>query len=175
MNLKNTFKILSFVFIISGLFLFVNSQTHITGAVIGFSESNYSFKSMMWGICLIGVAGILFLVGEAEETKDKKIKLTSTINNYDNLIKLAKNSADNQQVQKGLNHLIKELSKDNLEAGIGTKHLFKDIFYLRGRNGERVFYRKAKENNHEINYEIVGKASKHTEDKVINALKKIYF
>lgn len=61
--------------------------------------------------------------------------------------------------------LIKQYLGGNHNPGIGTKNLFKDIFYLRARDGGRVFSRKTK-----CGIEILAKASK----EVIKILMDMY-
>ena len=46
-----------------------------------------------------------------------------------------KEMGKNERIQQEANHLIDELSKGNENPGLGTKNLFKDVSYLRGRNG----------------------------------------
>lgn len=86
------------------------------------------------------------------------------------LKKLAKESIRNEDVQREIDALIKQLHAGNLSAGLGTKSLSgTDIFYLRGRNGSRLFVRK--ENDLFV---IVGKSSKENEQKVMNKLRTLY-
>ncbi|MBQ4523013.1 MAG: hypothetical protein IJA10_08705 [Lachnospiraceae bacterium] len=75
----------------------------------------------------------------------------------------------NERIQKEANHLINELLGGNTNPGLGTQNLFKDITYLRGRNGARIFYRTTNEG-----CEILAKANKANEQTVINILKKLY-
>jgi hypothetical protein len=65
--------------------------------------------------------------------------------------------------------LTSQLARGNLNPGIGTKHLFGDVFYARSRDGARVFFRQG-----EGGIEILAKASKHNESRVINMLEGIY-
>ena len=85
------------------------------------------------------------------------------------LIKAAEEMRKNERIQQETNHLINELLGGNTNPGLGTKNLFKDITYLRGRNGARIFYRTTNEG-----YEILAKANKANEQMVINILKKLY-
>jgi len=71
--------------------------------------------------------------------------------------------------QKLMQCCISELLKGNENPGLGSKNLFKEVYYLRGRNGARIFYRKTA-----IGFEILGKADKANEQTVINILKKLY-
>ena len=59
--------------------------------------------------------------------------------------------------------------KGNKNPGLGSKHLSGDIYYLRGRNGGRVFYRMVDDT-----MDILGKATKANEQKVINLVLKIF-
>ncbi|OPH56250.1 hypothetical protein BC351_29160 [Paenibacillus ferrarius] len=75
----------------------------------------------------------------------------------------------NQMVQKEADELVAKFLSGNTNPGLGTKNLFKDIYYLRGDEGARVFYKMA---NGEM--QILAKASKANEDKVIKILTDIY-
>lgn len=75
----------------------------------------------------------------------------------------------NERIQQEANHLIEQLASGNMNLGKGSKNLFKDINYLRGDNGARVFFRQTKDG-----IEILEKASKANEQKVINLLHKLY-
>ena len=112
--------------------------------------------------------------GQAKQTKTKnkegsKLELTSSIDKDPRLVKAAKEMGKNERIQQEANHLIDELSKGNENPGLGTKNLFKDVSYLRGRNNTRVFYRRTA-----TGYEILGKADKANEKTVINIINKIY-
>lgn len=74
-----------------------------------------------------------------------------------------------RSVQKSIDALTDQLRAGNLNPGIGTKNLFKDIFYARARDGARVFYRQTSEG-----IEILAKANKANESQVIGTLHKIY-
>ena len=43
-----------------------------------------------------------------------------------------------RNVQEGLDQLVNQLQKGNMNPGIGTKHLFKDIFEARARIGSDI-------------------------------------
>ena len=75
----------------------------------------------------------------------------------------------NQAVQREANHLLEQLSKGNFNPGTETRNLFKDICYLRGDKGARIFDRIR---NGVV--EILGKSSKANETKVIKILTKMY-
>jgi len=72
-------------------------------------------------------------------------------------------------VQKSIDDLTTRLGQGNMNPGIGTKHLFDNIFYARARDGARVFFRQVGDT-----VEILGKATKHTEAQVIKALEALY-
>jgi hypothetical protein len=94
-------------------------------------------------------------------------KIVSKIGNHPTLVKAAETAGTS--VQRGIDSLTSQLAKGNLNPGIGSKHLFKDIYYARARDGARVFFRQVGNT-----VEVVAKASKHNEQQVINALKSIY-
>jgi hypothetical protein len=68
-----------------------------------------------------------------------------------------------------MDNLGAQLARGNLNPGIGTKHLFGDIFYARSRDGARLFFRQAGEN-----IELLGKATKQNESRVIRMLEEAY-
>jgi hypothetical protein len=73
------------------------------------------------------------------------------------------------RIQEEVNSLIKSFLSGNTNPGLGTKHLINDIYYLRGRNGARVFFRMV-----DNTMEILGKAYKGNEQKVIDLVKKVF-
>lgn len=75
----------------------------------------------------------------------------------------------NERIQSEANHLVNELMSGNTNPGIGSKSLFKDINYLRGRNGARVFFKQTSDG-----FEILAKANKANEQTVIKILESIY-
>ena len=83
------------------------------------------------------------------------------------LTKLAQESGG--AVQKSIDSLTAQLAKGNLDPGIGTKHLAGNIFYARADDGARVFFRAVKNG-----LEILGKAYKNNEQKVIDRVLKVF-
>lgn len=75
----------------------------------------------------------------------------------------------NNAVQQEANELINKFLAGNANPGLGTKNLFGNINYLRGRDGARVFYRIINGS-----MEILAKSSKANEQEVINILKGLY-
>jgi len=75
----------------------------------------------------------------------------------------------NQSVQQEADELIQKFLKGNTNPGLGSKNLFENVSYLRGKNGARVFYRM---NDNKM--EILGKSSKANEQTVINVLRELY-
>ena len=85
---------------------------------------------------------------------------------------LAEEATNDQKIQRGIDHLAYELAKGNLEVGLGKPGHIEDtnIFYLRARNGARLYYRQTADG-----YEIVGKSKKgKNQEKTITALKEYY-
>ena len=87
------------------------------------------------------------------------------------LVREAEIMGKNQKTQIEANHLINQLSLGNRNTGIGSKSLkgCRNVSYLRGDKGARIFYRETKEG-----IEILGKANKKNEQKVIDILKTMY-
>lgn len=159
------FRKLSTILFLFSIFIIINSKIEFTGAVVGVVGNIIS--NGFAGLFLILVSGILFFI---EGFRD--IKIRSSINKHKNLCDFAEEATNNRKVQKSIDHLTNELVKGNLEAGLGKPgHIDNtNIFYLRARNGARLYYRRISNG-----YEIVGKSSKgRNQDNVMNALRKIY-
>ncbi|EJW17261.1 hypothetical protein M5X00_03490 [Paenibacillus alvei] len=95
----------------------------------------------------------------------------SIINRTPNLVKAAEKMGKDPKVQKEANDLIAKFLAGNKNPGLrtGTKNLFKDISYLRGEKGARVFFRMEKDE-----MVILAKANKHNEQTVIDILTDLY-
>jgi hypothetical protein len=101
------------------------------------------------------------------------ITLSSSIKDNPSLLRLTEDAVNDQAIERELNNLIKQLSRGNFEAGLGRPgHISgTSVFYLRGRNGGRLYYRKTGENQ----YQIVAKSAKgRNQDQVINKIKDDY-
>ena len=109
------------------------------------------------GIPLLG-AGILFFT-----------KVRSGMRGNPQLEREAERMGSNKAVQDEANELIRKYLEGNHNPGLGTKSLFKDIMYLRGRQGARIFFRITGGV-----MEILGKASKANEQKVIKILTDLF-
>ena len=96
-------------------------------------------------------------------------EVKSLIGDSPALSREAEKAGKNVKVQNEINDLINKFLSGNENPGIGSKNLFKDICYLRGREGARVFYRIK-----DGIMEILGKASKANEQQVINIIKKLF-
>ncbi|MGB7069310.1 MAG: hypothetical protein WBD22_07430 [Pyrinomonadaceae bacterium] len=100
-------------------------------------------------------------------TSGTGLKIVSRIDEVRGLSKAAEVAGTS--VQNGLDSLVGQLAKGNLNPGIGTKKLFGEISYARARDGARVFFREVGDG-----IEILAKASKKNEDEVIRMLKNTY-
>ena len=78
---------------------------------------------------------------DPNKLKDVISGVRSLINQDKGLINAAEEMGKNQRVQQEANDLVQQFLNGNKNPGIGSKNLFKDINYLRGRNGARIFYR----------------------------------
>ena len=86
------------------------------------------------------------------------------------LTKLAQQAGNNQVVQRDLDNLAAQLARGNMNPGIGTKALTgTDILYARSASGARLFFRYV-----DGGVEIVAKASKSNESRVIARLIQLY-
>lgn len=121
-------------------------------------------QEVSMGIAM-GSVGELKIVGGLSEGKG----ITSLIKNDKRLINAAEEMGTNQVAQKEANELVSKLLEGNVNPGKGTSNLFKDILYLRGAKGSRIFYRNTQEG-----IEILAKASKANESKVIKILEQLY-
>lgn len=172
MNKKRAGNILaSFMFIIGTAFL-ANSRINVTGAALG-AENTSSILSIVIGGAFLILAAIIFsTVNAYPPSLEHKIILTSSIKEHPSLWKLTEDTVKDEAVEREMNHLIKEMSKGNFEAGLGAPGHIKGtkINYLRGRNGARLLFREKGEGR----YDIVAKASKKNEQQVIDAVKRDY-
>ncbi len=89
------------------------------------------------------------------------LRLVGRIKDSPGLIREAERLGD--AAQREVDDLVERYLAGNHNPGIGTKHLERDIYYLRGRNGGRVFYRETVDGY----MEVLGKADKGNEDRVI--------
>jgi hypothetical protein len=98
------------------------------------------------------------------------VPMSSRIGEDPSLVKAAQQAGRSQKVQADLDNLFEQLSRGNMNPGLGTKALAgTDVSYARGRNGGRLFFRNV---NGEI--QVVGKSDKANESKVIARLNQLY-
>ncbi len=72
-------------------------------------------------------------------------------------------------MSKEANLLMKQLSKGNLNPGIGTKNIIRNIFEARSRGGARVYFREIGDK-----IEILGYSSKVNQQAVIDRIIKLF-
>jgi len=154
--------------IIGAIFLLnflMGQQTSFTGAFLGAREATNLFGSFWLGIIFLILGLVLF----SSSLTLEKIAVSTAIEKP--LLKLAEKIKD-ESVRREMKHLYEELEKGNFQAGLGHPGHIEgtDIFYLRGRNGARLYYHKIGKDN----YQIVGKSSKANQEQVINKLKNFY-
>jgi len=170
MSKKIRITILSSIIFAIGAFFLINTPFNFTGAFLG-SGNDTNIISL-----IIGVMFLFFgIVISSTYTLplEKAVTLTSSIKKYPPILRLTQDAVKNQVVERELNHLTWELQKGNLEAGLGHPGHIEgtDIYYLRGRNGGRLYYHKIGK----FYYEIVGKSAKGTnQEQVIDKLRDIY-
>ena len=95
-------------------------------------------------------------------------KVTSRISESAKLIREAEKAG--KSLQSSLDDLVAKLVAGNLNPGIGTKSLGSGISYARSADGARVFFRELADGT----IEILGKASKHNEQTVIDEILKLF-
>ncbi|MGW7559159.1 polymorphic toxin-type HINT domain-containing protein [Streptomyces sp. NPDC054757] len=96
--------------------------------------------------------------------------MSSAIGGDSSLAKAAQQAGKNQKVQADLDSLFQQLSRGNMNPGLGSKALSgTDVTYARGRNGGRLFFR-----NVDGGIQVVGKSDKANESKVIARLNQLY-
>ncbi|HLD15434.1 MAG TPA: hypothetical protein VJB94_02545 [Candidatus Nanoarchaeia archaeon] len=162
-------NILGYALIVFGLILIFYNGINSTGAFAGFSNLLNSTRFFL-GL-LSSTLGLLIV---SEGGLEKRINLTSKLGKKTKLARLAEKATENERVQDEMNHLLVELAKGHIRAGSGTRHIKgTDVWYMRGSEGARLFYRETKNG-----YEIVGKAfgggKKVNEFAVIKKLKELY-
>ncbi|WP_237300974.1 MULTISPECIES: polymorphic toxin-type HINT domain-containing protein [unclassified Streptomyces] len=96
--------------------------------------------------------------------------VTSAIHDDPYLVKAAEADGKNQRIQKEMDDLVMQFRGGNTNPGLVNKSLAgTDVSYPRDRNGGRVFFR-----NTDDGMQIVGKADKSNESKVISRLTDMY-
>ncbi len=172
---RSVFRGLGIAFIIWGAVILLSSYVGITGFTI-VDDVGLQARSIL-GLVFILVGILLFTTMRAAPSRlettieHAPIHITSSVKQDPTIYRLAQDLKGKERIQHEINHLMKELSKGNENPGAGTDHLNDagPVWYLRGRNGSRVFYIK-----HDEGYEVVGYADKTTEDRVINRLRNLY-
>ncbi len=152
-----------------GLLLLTFPSSNITSAFIGVLGTKFSFISLLGFIFMISSFFLLVTTKVSLE----EITLRSSIKKNLAILRLTNDAVEDKTVEREINHLIRELKEGNFEAGLGHPGHIEgtDIFYLRGRNGGRLYYHRTGENS----YEIVGKSAKgRNQGQVIDKLKKLY-
>ncbi|MCZ8286164.1 MAG: polymorphic toxin-type HINT domain-containing protein, partial [Bacteroidia bacterium] len=97
--------------------------------------------------------------------------VTSLVKTNSKMLQLARETfKGNSLLNKEANNLISQLIRGNMNPGIGTKIIGKEIFEARSRNGARVYFRNGANNI----IEILGYSNKANQQTVIDLLLKIY-
>ncbi|WP_322780094.1 RHS repeat-associated core domain-containing protein, partial [Frankia sp. Cas4] len=93
--------------------------------------------------------------------------ILSVIHEDSRLVKEAETAGRTHQ--RSIDNLTSQLSRGNLNPGIGSKYLFDDVFEARARDGARVYFR-----NIEDRVAILAKSSKANQPRVIGILRELY-
>jgi hypothetical protein len=174
-------KIFGLLVFLIGVIFSLNSSMSFTGGFIGSGALIHSL-SFFLGIAFLILGIIIFSTSSLyhqntapsleQRAISKPYLISSSIKAHPSLLRLTEDTVEDPVIEREMNHLIEELSKGNIQAGLGHPGHIQGtkINYLRGRNGARLlFQQKGKDK-----YEIVAKASKKNEQQVIDALKKVY-
>jgi len=97
-------------------------------------------------------------------------KIFSSVKADAKLLKLAKETFEgNEMLRKEANTLIEQLSKGNMNPGIGTKPIGSGVFEARSKGGARVYFKKVANN-----IVIVGYSNKANQQAVINRVLELF-
>lgn len=171
-------KFLGLLIFLIGMIFSLNSSFNFTGAFIGYESLAHPF-SFFLGIAFLILGIILFSTASlyhptpSLEQRIISNSISSSIKEHPSLLRLTEDAVRDEAVEREMNHLIRELSKGNFEAGLGHPGHIEGtkVHYLRGRNGARLYYQKKGEKG----YQIVAKSAKgRNQEQVINKIKEIY-
>jgi len=167
MRKKRLMRIVGISIFAFGILNFINYDLSMTGAVLGTSTKVSARFFISLAISILGLA-----IFSTANLQNRIAEIHSSIKEHPPLLRLTQQAVKNQDVEREMNHLIKELTLGNMQAGLGAPGHIEGttIHYLRGRNGARLFYIQNGINE----YTIVAKASKANEPQVIDRLKELY-
>ncbi len=132
-------------------------------------------KATLTGIGILGIGGdALKLAKYSDEVAGavgEGVKAVKSLAKADNkILKFSRETFESSTTLKNsANGLIEQLSKGNLNPGIGTKKVFGEVLEARSREGARVYFRQTNEV-----IEILGYSNKSNQQKVINRLRTLY-
>ena len=109
-----------------------------------------------------------FFVGASQWLVHNQNCLRSVIHNDKRLVKEADKIGSAHQ--SSIDSLTDQLSKGNLNPGIGSKNLFGNVFEARARDGARVYFRTLKDGT----VEVLAKSTKENQQRVIDILTELY-
>jgi RHS repeat-associated protein len=126
------------------------------------------------GVVLLGsgkkYSTILRIASVAPKTVNATKTISSLVKQDSKLLKLAKETFEgNDLLRKEAKGLLEQLNLGNMNPGIGTKNIGKNIFEARSKGGARVYFRNG------INgVEILGYSNKANQQQVIHRVLEIY-
>jgi hypothetical protein len=99
-----------------------------------------------------------------------KTQIIYKISDSPGLVREARTMGRDQGAQKDVNHLIEQLSRGNLNPGIGNRRIkgLKNVSEARGRNQGRVYFREI-----DGKIEILAKSNKDNQGKVLAIMKRL--
>ena len=129
-------------------------------------------KAGFSGGAKLGMALFFATTKKADDVVQAVVKRTirSVVKQDNKLLKLAQETfKSNDLLRNEANSLIEQLSKGNMNPGIGTKHIGKNIFEARSKGGARVYFRQGTEM-----LEILGYSNKANQQQVIDRILEIH-
>ncbi|HEX5824895.1 MAG TPA: RHS repeat-associated core domain-containing protein [Candidatus Limnocylindrales bacterium] len=142
--------------------------THVKariGSGVVDSVTTASYRGSLWNLTVQGAH--TFFVGTEELLVHNSCPVTSAIGKDSRIAREAERAG--KSVQTSLDSLTAQLMSGNRNPGIGTKHLFGNVFEARARDGARVYFTQAGDA-----IQIVGKSDKSNQDRVISLLQELY-
>ena len=166
-----------------GLFMALTSRV-LTGAVIGSLSEQKNYIGVFGLIVFIVGVFLVFVEAVAERRKHPRAdisaglaRIVSRVKDDPTLSRKSREIEGNTSIQRDINHLLLELVSGNENPGIGTRTLFKNIKYLRGKNGGRIYFRDLTDGYEILAYAIgtgQGNGKSQHERSVIRRLEQLY-
>jgi RHS repeat-associated protein len=138
-------------------------------ATMGYATGTIYISGVSGTAALAGLRLLMSEFGSTLVFAAGRVPITSAISEDAVLVKAAQQAGKNQRIQQEMDALQVQLMFGNMNPGLETKYLGNGIYYARGGNGARLYFR-----NFGGGVQIVGKSDKGNQDAVIGRLNAIY-